>query len=145
MNRRLTFSALLSAATGVLAALSPRAGVAAPDHRAVFDLSADGAEKWDGALRNIENLRKALGPGMVEVHLIVHGKAFPLLQKSENGLESRLKALQDAGVRLSLCRNTMKRFDVPADSLLPYTDTVDAAVAELVRKQTAGWAYIKVA
>ncbi len=110
----------------------------------MFDLSADGAEKWDGALRNIENLRKALGPRMVEVHLIVHGKAFPLLQKSDNGLEPRLKALRDAGVRLSLCRNTMKRFDVPADSLLPYTDTVDAAVAELVRKQTAGWAYIKV-
>lgn len=137
---------LLLAPFAALAAASARMAGAQParKYRAVFDVTGDTPERWDGAVRNVENLRKALGADQVEVHVIVHGKAYPLLQKTNTELEARLAALREGGVRLSLCQNTMKRFQVPADSLFPFADTVDAAVAEIVRKQSAGWAYVKV-
>lgn len=143
MDRRGSLVALFA---GVAALLKGRPGNAAggKKYRAVFDLTADTAERWDGALRNAENLRKALGPENVELQVVVHGKAYPLLQKTNTAMEERLRALQEGGVRLSLCQNTMRRFNVEKESLFPFADTVDAAVAELVRKQEAGWAYLKV-
>jgi intracellular sulfur oxidation DsrE/DsrF family protein len=113
-------------------------------YRAIFDLSVEGADRWDAALRNVENLRKALGPDQVEVEVVVHGKAYPLVQKTNGAMEERLRGLSESGVRLALCRNTMKRFEVAPDSLFPFVGTVDAAVAELVRKQTEGFAYVKI-
>lgn len=143
MNRRGSLLALLASAAGVVTGRRAEAA-GTKKHRAVFDLTADTPEKWDGALRNIENLRRAFGAENVEAQLVVHGKAYPLLQTSNSAMEGRLRELTRGGVRLSLCRNTMKRFNVAAESLFPFVETVDAAVAELVRKQEAGWAYLKV-
>jgi len=142
MNRRRSFFAGAAAVLGTLVgrAVGAQAG---KKYRVVFDLTAEGPERWDGALRNVENVRKALGPENVEVQLVVHGKAYPLLQKTNTEMEGRLRGLTEGGVRLSLCQNTMKRFNVSKESLFPFADTVDAAMAELVRKQDAGWAYIK--
>lgn len=137
----------LTAAAAALAALAGRGSEAAAGgkkYRAVFDLSAETPERWDGALKNIENLRRALGPENVQVELVVHGNAYPLVQRSNTAMEDRLRGLQEAGVQLSLCENTMKRFEVSRESLFPFVGTVDAAVAELVRRQEAGWAYVKV-
>ena len=143
MDRRRSLLALL---TGAVAVFTGRRATAADTkkHRAVFDLTADTPERWDAALRNVENLRKVMEPEHVEAQLVVHGKAYPLLQRTNAEMEERLRGLQAGGVRLSLCQNTMKRFNVAKESLFPFVDTVDAAVAELVRKQEAGWAYLKV-
>src|SRR5688572_13762803 len=132
MDRRGSLLALLA---GAAAAATGRRADAAEEkkHRAVFDLTADIPEKWDGALRNVENVRRAFGPENVEAQVVVHGKAYPLLQKSSAEMEGRLRALSEGGVRLSLCRNTMKRFNVATESLFPFVDTVDSAVAELIR------------
>ncbi len=142
MNRRNSVLAVLAGAAAALAGQRP-GSAQAKKYRAVFDLTADTPERWDAALRNVENLKRALGAENVEAQVVVHGKAYPLLQKTNTGMEERLHSLQKGGVRLSLCRNTMKRFNVEAESLFPFADTVDAAVAELVRKQHEGWAYIK--
>lgn len=143
MDRRKSLLALFAGAGGALAGRRA-AAVDGKKYRAVLDLSGETSQRWDAALRNVENLRKALGPENVEAHMVVHGKAYPLLQKTNTAMEERLRGLQEGGVRLSLCQNTMKRFNVPEESLFPFVDTVDAAVAELVRKQAAGWAYLKV-
>jgi intracellular sulfur oxidation DsrE/DsrF family protein len=144
MDRRRSFLALLTAAAAVITGRRAGAAEGGKKHRAVFDVTADTPEKWDGVLRNVENLRRALGPENVEAQLVVHGKAYPLVQATNTAMEERLRALSQGGVRLSLCQNTMKRFNVEKGSLFPFVDTVDAAVAELVRKQGAGWAYLKV-
>jgi uncharacterized protein len=143
MDRRGSLLALLAGAAAV--ATGRRTDAAEEKkHRAVFDLTSDTPEKWDGALRNVENVRRAFGPENIEAQVVVHGKAYPLLQKSSAEMEGRLRALSEGGVRLSLCRNTMKRFNVAKESLFPFVDTVDSAVVELIRKQEAGWAYLKV-
>jgi intracellular sulfur oxidation DsrE/DsrF family protein len=37
----------------------------------------------------------------------------------------------------------MRKRNVRKDDLLPFATTVDSGVAELVRRQEAGWSYVK--
>jgi intracellular sulfur oxidation DsrE/DsrF family protein len=131
-------------------------------YRAVLDVTGAGEEQWQGALNNVENLRKAFGENPIQVEVVVHGKALQMLvakrgemdqagaPNHEGGargdhppLYTRLKSLTDAGVIFAACENTMQRQQVSKEDLLPFARTVDSAMAELVRKQTEGWAYIK--
>ena len=54
-----------------------------------------------------------------------------------------MQAEHEAGVVFAARENTMKKQNVTKDQLMPFVTTVDSGVAEVVRKQEAGWAYIK--
>lgn len=41
-------------------------------------------------------------------------------------------------------KNTMKRKNIQKSQLLPNVGTVPAGLAELVRKQSQGWSYLKI-
>jgi intracellular sulfur oxidation DsrE/DsrF family protein len=112
-------------------------------HRVVVDVSADGPERWEGIIRNIENVRAALGETNVDVEVVVYGKALPLLLKTNAAQEEKLRTLSMGGVRFAACENTMKQRKVTHDNLFPFVHTVDSGAAELIRKQTDGWAYLK--
>jgi uncharacterized protein len=116
-------------------------------HRVVLDIGIEGAEKWEAVFRNIDNLRADLGAPNVEVIGVIHGKAWPLLIKPERGgaaeFHPKVEAAVRSGVKLVLCENTMKRTKLEKADLLPYAGTVTSAIGELVKKQTDGWAYLK--
>ena len=107
----------------------------------------EGADRWEAALRNIENLHQELGASNVEVEGVVHSKAWPLLTRPEKGgvaeLHPKVEALIRSGVKLVLCENTMKRNKLTPADVMPFATTVPSAMGELVRKQTEGWAYLK--
>lgn len=137
-----------------VAALVPLFGVAcahsrghaepprAAAHRVVFELTSDDAETWKGVLNNVENVQKALGATSVEV--VAHGEGLALLTASTNaGVLDRLKQSADAGVVFAACENTMKRKNVQREDLVPFATTVDSGVAQVVRKQEAGWSYLR--
>ena len=48
-----------------------------------------------------------------------------------------------SGVVFAVCENTMKRMQITRDQLVPLASTVDSGVSEVIRKQEAGYAYIK--
>jgi ABC-type glycerol-3-phosphate transport system substrate-binding protein len=64
-------------------------------HRVVFDVSMEGAERWDGVLNNVENLRRAFGERNTEVEVVVHGKALPLLQRTNTAMSERMRDLSE--------------------------------------------------
>ncbi|GMU24401.1 MAG: hypothetical protein AMXMBFR13_44750 [Phycisphaerae bacterium] len=126
-------------------------------YRALIDLTSTTEQQWASMLNSVENLQKALGAEAVQIEVVVHGKALGLLRadrrrpdKAVQGdadaapaLQKRLEQLSDAGVVFAACENTMKREGVSKQDLLPFARTVDSAVAELVRRQSEGWAYVK--
>ena len=132
---------LVVAGAGILAV----AGAAPADqkHRVVFQVVSEGDEQWDAVLGNVENLRTAFGAANTEVAVIAHGKGLGMLVASNNMHAERMKKLADGGVTFVACENTMKKKHVTKDQLLPFATTVDSGVAEVVRKQEQGWAYIK--
>jgi uncharacterized protein len=114
-------------------------------HRAVFEISVEGADKWLGALRNVENALNALG-NETKIEVVAHGKGIGLLlakTASENPeLEGKIEKLYAEGVIFAGCENTMQREKLEKKDLIEQATTVDSGVAEVVRKQTAGWAYL---
>lgn len=113
-------------------------------HRVVFEVTVAGPEAWAGVLNNVENLRKAFGDEPTQVEVVAHGQGLGMLLPADNAAEQeRMKKLADAGVVFAACRNTMKRKNVTEKDLMPIAITVDSGVAEVVRKQEAGWSYLK--
>src|ERR1700690_3282385 len=47
------------------------------------------------------------------------------------------------GVVLDACQNSMRLRKVTTEDLFPFASQVDSGVAELIRKQEAGWSYIR--
>ena len=115
-------------------------------HKVVFEVSIDGAEKWQGALRNVENTRKELGAA-TKIEVVTHGKGVGMLlakTSAENAeLKAKLEQLHADGVVFAACENTMKREKLEKKDLVELSTTVPSGVSEVVRKQGEGFAYIK--
>ena len=115
-------------------------------YKVVFEVSIDGAEKWQGALRNVENTREELGEG-TKIEVVAHGKGFGMLlakTSAENAeLKAKLGKLHAAGVVFAACENTMKREKLEKKDLVELYTTVPSGVSEVIRKQGEGFAYIK--
>jgi len=133
--------ALLIALTVVLVPAVSHAAESA--HRVVFEVSADGQDQWQFILTNIDNLRVALGPEQTQVAVVAYGKGLGMLLAANADMQERLARLAQSGVTLAACQNTMRRLGITEKDLFPFVTTVDSGVAEIVRKQEAGWAYIK--
>jgi len=111
-------------------------------HRIVFEVTMEGSEQWTAVLNNIENVRTAFGAA-IEIEVVAHSKGLGLLVAKDNPLTERMKKLADGGVVFAACENTMKKKNVAKDQLEPFAKTTDSGVAEVIRKQEAGWSYIK--
>ena len=112
-------------------------------HRIVFEVTTESEEQWTGVLNNVKNVRDALGQANTEVLVVAHSKGLGLLMKENNSLAERMKEMAGSGVAFAACENTMKKKNVSKDQLLPFATTTDSGVAEVVRKQEAGWSYVK--
>jgi len=91
---------------------------------------------------HVINLQKALGKENVQVEVVFFGPGLNMILKKNAAYEERLKQLADTGVTLAACQNAMRFLNVKTEDLFPFTTQVDSGVAELVRKQKAGWQYI---
>lgn len=115
-------------------------------YKVVFEVSIDGVDKWQGALRNIENTRKELGPG-TKIKVVTHGKGVGMLLAKtsvENAeLKAKLEELHADGVAFAVCENTMKREKLEKKDLAELSTTVPSGVSEVIRKQAVGYAYVK--
>ncbi len=122
---------------------SPLAAAEIAKHRVLFEVTMGGEEQWTGVLNNVKNVRAALGAESTEVFVVAHSNGLGLLLQKENKLADRIKELAGEGVIFAACENTMKKKNVTKADLLPAATTVDSGVAEVVRKQEAGWSYLK--
>jgi intracellular sulfur oxidation DsrE/DsrF family protein len=125
----------------------PEKPAAGKMHKVVFEVSIDGTEKWQGALRNVENVQKALGAKSTKIEVVTHGKGVGMLlakTSADNAeLKTKLDQLHAAGVIFAACENTMKREKLEKKDLVELSTTVDSGVSEVIRKQEEGFAYIK--
>jgi|SRR5579872_1387909 len=117
---------------------------AQPKHRAVMQMSEPQSDEWNYVLAHIQNMRIAFAnDGGVEIEVVFFGPGINMLRKTNTNHEDALKRFAEQGVKLVACRNSMRDRNITTEDLFPFASTVDSGVAELVRKQEAGWAYIK--
>ena len=76
------------------------------------------------------------------MEVVFWGPGLEMLKRTNTAYEDRLKQLSDRGVKLLACRNAMRNRKVATEDLFPFAGQVDSGIAEIVRKQESGWAYI---
>jgi intracellular sulfur oxidation DsrE/DsrF family protein len=114
-----------------------------PKHHVVFQLSEPDGPAWQALSIHVNNTMNALSDdGGSQVEVVFYGPGLAMLTKTSTAYEEKLKQLSDRGVKLLACRNAMKMRKVKSEDLFPFAGEVDSGIAEIVRKEEAGWAYI---
>ncbi len=114
--------------------------VAEKDHyRAVYMLNTMDDKRIRGTIRNINNaLEDPRLKGKLEVELVVFGDGVEAFKKS-NHYDTLLNTLQNKGVILAQCLNTLKERKIDKDELLPFISYVPTGNGEIIIRQTQGW------
>lgn len=135
------FGALLMFATHVAWA---QAGAATgmQKTRVVMQVSDNDANKWSLALGNARNLQKGLGAGNVDIEIVVYGPGIGML-KADSSAAADVRAASAGGIVLSACENTMAGQHLRKEDMNPVAGYVPSGVVEIVRKQQAGYAYLR--
>ena len=112
-------------------------------HQVVLQMNTDGLDSWNQLFANIQNLQQVFGADKIQIEVVAYGKGLTLLLKTNSPFEERMKKAISSGVVLAACQNSMRLRKVTTEDLFPFASQVDSGVAELIRKQEAGWSYIR--
>ncbi|UNK44247.1 DsrE family protein [Arthrobacter sulfonylureivorans] len=94
-----------------------------------------------GILRSSVNARAALKPAAA-IEVVVQGPGVRLLA-ADSPLSEAITQVQDLGVEIFACGNSMRSIGLDAEVLTVGIGTVSAAVAHLAERQWEGWAYVR--
>lgn len=111
-------------------------------HKVVMQLNTADTAVWSSVLGNIKNLQK-VWPEKVAIEVVVHGKALNFLVADKSHLVSEIETMVKKGVVFNACENTMHKYGIKKEMLIPVAGSVPSGVAELVLKQEEGWSYLK--
>ena len=148
ITRALLVALTLAGTAGITLAqaTAPAALAAAPAEtareRAIFAVSDADPQKWNLTLGNIGNAIDGLGAASADIELVVYGPGIAMLKK-DSPVAARLAAALKSGVRIAACQNSMRGFDLQAADLAPGVTVVPSGVVELIRRQHAGYAYVR--
>lgn len=112
-------------------------------YKAVWDISSPDTTVQAAVFRQINNVRAEIPD--VEVEVVFHGKGIYTVMKDSTQFKERIKIAKEMGVNMVVCNNSMKRLKVEAKELTSEVVVVPSAMVELIKKQAAGWSYIKAA
>lgn len=98
-------------------------------------------DKHAAVLRNVANLLDDLG-GDTPVEIVAHGAGIGLCLP-DSGQVDTVRELLRRGVVVAACENTLRTKGIELERLTPGVVTVPAGIGELVRKQRAGWSYVR--
>lgn len=107
----------------------------------IFQISATGTPSWKVAVHNIHNL-EAAGVSGHRIEVVVLGPAIRILRK-DSPVAPSLATLHASGVTIDACRAAVRRAGLKRGAFLPFVHYVRSGIAEVVRRERQGWAYIR--
>lgn len=129
--------------TGLLAPLAVQAQQKSAEHyKVVLQVSDADPAKWNLALNNANNIQHDLGRGNVDIEIVAYGPGLAML-KADSKVADRLAQALDGSIGLMACENTMRNTKVTKDQMYSGISYVDAGVVHIMKRQRAGWQYIR--
>lgn len=111
-------------------------------HRVLFALSSSDEVDWKITLNNLRALLTGMAPEPVEIEVIAFGPGVSFFKK-DTAEAHEIHDLEARHIRFIACENALRNQHLQLSDLLPGVETVPAGIVEIVRKQEAGWTYIK--
>ena len=110
-------------------------------HRVVWDLSSTDTTSQAAVFRQIKNAKVEIPD--LEIEVVFHGQAVLAMMKDSTQFTERIKIAKAKGVTLAVCNNSLRRLKIDPAQIKAEGTIVPSAVAELIKKQTDGWSYLK--
>jgi len=111
-------------------------------YRAVYQLDSSDPKLINQTLHNMKNaLEDPRLKGKLELELVVFSGGTVVFKKDQP-YEADVLYLQQAGVILAQCANSMKAYKLTRDDMLPYISIVPTGNGELIIRQAEGWALV---
>lgn len=111
-------------------------------YQAVYQLDSDDPKLIKQTLRNMKNaLADPRLQGKLQLELVVFGGGTDVFRRSQP-YEAELRALQQQGVLLAQCQNTLKERQIRPDELFSFISYVPTGNGELIIRQQQGWALV---
>ena len=111
-------------------------------HKVVIQLNSADTAAWGGVIGNVKNLSK-IWPTNLSVEVVVHGKALDFLVAAKSHLVADVEQLTKKGIVFNACENTMGKYGITKQMLIPSVTTVPSGVGEVILKQEQGWSYLR--
>jgi intracellular sulfur oxidation DsrE/DsrF family protein len=115
---------------------------AGPPKGVVIQVSEADPAKWEMALINARNVRKAYGNRPVDVEIVAYGPGLKML-RNDSPVAAGLEEARNRGVKLKACGNTMSMTGTTREELNGAVDIVPAGVVEIMERQQEGYAYVR--
>ena len=111
-------------------------------YNALYILNQADDKTIRGIIRNINNaLDDPRLKGKLHVELVVFGEGVEVFKKL-NHYDTLLVALQNKGVLLAQCLNTMRERKISKDELWPFIAYVPSGNGEIIIRHYQGWATV---
>jgi hypothetical protein len=110
--------------------------------KVVMQVSDADTGKWNLALNNAKNVQQSYGADKIDIEIVVYGPGIGML-KADSAIGNRIDEAKAAGVKVVACENTMKANKLTKEDMLPDTSYVPSGVVELIKKERAGYVYIR--
>lgn len=121
---------------------SLRTSVAPTLKGVVIQVSEADPAKWEMALINARNVRRAYGDKPMDVEIVAYGPGLKML-RNDSTVGAGLEDAQRDGVKLLACGNTMRMTNTSRADLNWLVDVVPAGIVEIMQKQNEGYAYVR--
>jgi uncharacterized protein len=135
----------LACATLPVAVVEPARAATADSAKVAYHL-AD-LDKVDFVMGNIANHYRGMGGAEnVTIALVVHGPALKSFHTADAtpDMKQRAAQLQESGLQLSACINTMRAQNIALKDLLPgFSVAEKGGVVRLAELQSQGYAYLR--
>jgi len=115
----------------------------AKKHHVIFHVTDNDPVKWNQALNNAGNMKKNLGKDNVEIEIVANGPGLNMM-KFESEVGNRMGDAMKNGVTLMACGATMKAAKMTEKDLYKGVKVIPGGVVQIMKRQEAGWTYIKI-
>ena len=121
---------------------TPFARAETPRFRLLLQVTEDSTDKLKLALNHARHVQDTLGRDKVAIELVAWGPGVRTL-RYYTPLDEELKHMHDRGVRIVACEKSLYAAKLKRTDLIRTFNlaTVPSGLAELVVRQSEGWAY----
>lgn len=109
--------------------------------RVVLHLQSADTLVHKSIVNQVANIKKEMPTA--EIELVCHGPGLEFLVLKRSSYANRLQKLGLQGVVLAGCEFTMSQRNYKRTDLVDFAVTVPFGVVEILKKEQAGWLYIK--
>ncbi len=110
-------------------------------HKIIWEIISSDTAQQRSLYRQINNVLIAAPDTKIEV--VFHGNAVYALLKDTGYYKVYIIDLHKKGVVFAVCNNSLKNRNIETSRVMPESIIVPIAILEIVKKQEAGWSYIK--